>query len=203
MTEPDPTEAFAAFDEPFAPLARWWDEAWASEPDVPDAMQVATVDAAGRPTIRTVLLKALGHDGLVFYTNTRSRKGRALADDPRVAALLHWKSRERQVNVEGVVGPVTEAEADAYWASRPRGSQIGGWASLQSEPLPDRATLVERVAAEELRFHDAPVPRPPHWSGYRIVPDRIELWQGRRDRLHVRWVWTRTAAGWTRGLLYP
>lgn len=192
--------------DPFSAFAEWFDEATAHEPDVPDAMQVATVDADGRPRVRTVLLK--GHDpaGFVFYTNTTSRKGRDLDVHPAISAVLHWKSLERQVLIDGHAEPVSPAEADAYFATRPRGSQIGAWASQQSQPVGSREDLLAAVAAAEARFEgqDA-IPRPPHWSGYRIVPHRVELWQGRRDRLHVRTVFTRSSPGdaWHKALWQP
>jgi pyridoxamine 5'-phosphate oxidase len=181
----------------------WFEEAKSTEPDVPDAMQVATVDPAGRPSLRTVLLKGWDEGGLVFYTNTGSRKGHELATNVHVAALLHWKSLQRQAIFEGAAEPVTPAEADAYWATRPRGSQLGGWASHQSEAMTDRAELLERLAAAEARWQGVDVPRPPHWSGYRVVVDRVELWQGRRDRLHERRSWTHDGDAWIAALLQP
>lgn len=182
----------------------WWAHALAHEPDVPDAMQVATVDPDGRPSVRTVLLKQHAPDGFVFYTHTTSRKGRALAAHPRAAAVLHWKSSERQVFVEGAVVPVSDDDADAYWASRPRGSQLGAWASVQSAPQVSQDDLVARVADVTRRFDDvAQVPRPDTWHGFRIVPDRVELWQGRRDRLHERREWRRVDGVWVAGRLDP
>lgn len=192
-----------ASTEPFEPLAAWIRDAIAAEPDVPDAMQVASVGPDGRPSLRTVLLKHHGPDGLVFYTNLGSRKGAELTAHPHVALLLHWKSLQRQLIAEGPVEPVSSADADAYWASRPRGSQIGGWASLQSQPLPARAVLEARVAEIETRYADRPVPRPPHWSGFRCRPTRVEFWQGRPDRLHERVVYTLADGRWTRGALFP
>lgn len=189
--------------DPWAAFARWMAEASVSEPDVPDAMQLATVGPDGRPALRTVLLRGHGPDGMVFYTNLGSRKAGHLLADGRAAALLHWKSLQRQVIAEGPVGPVTDAEADAYWATRPRGSQLGGWASRQSQPLPDRRELDARVAEFDARFAGGPVPRPPFWSGFRLRPDRIELWQGRPDRLHDRHLYTLGPAGWSVTLLQP
>lgn len=189
--------------DPFEAFATWYAEAERSEARVPDAVQLATVSADGRPHLRTVLLKSFGRDGFVFYTNLESRKGRDLQQTPDVALLLHWKSRERQVVVDGRARPVSDAEADAYFATRPRGSQLGAWASDQSRPLADRATLEARMDAAAARFEGLPVPRPPHWSGFRVTPRRIEFWQGRADRLHERTVWTWEGDHWFKGLLYP
>lgn len=196
MTLPLPADALAAFDA-------WFREAQAAEPRVPEAMQLATVSSTGRPALRTVLLKDVSADGFVFYTNLHSRKGRHLADDPHAALLFHWKSLERQAIAEGAVVPVTDAEADAYFASRPRGSQLGAWASDQSAPLASREVLTDRLAEITTRFEGQDVPRPPHWSGFRVVPNRLELWQGREDRLHERRVWEIVDGGWTMGLRYP
>ncbi len=175
----------------------------AGEPE-PTAMTLATCDARGRVAARTVLLKHFDTRGFVFYTNTRSRKGRELAEHPQAALLVLWKRLRDQVQVriEGEAEPVSEAEADAYFASRPRESQIGAWASLQSEPLPDRETLLARFRDFEARFAGGPVPRPPHWSGYRIVPDLIEFWFGQPHRLHDRLEYRR-AEGWRERRLYP
>ncbi|PWG64066.1 pyridoxamine 5'-phosphate oxidase [Sediminicurvatus halobius] len=157
-------------------------------PDIgePTAMTLATTTAAGRPSARTVLLKQIDERGFVFYTNTRSRKGRQLAENPRAALTFFWAPLVRQVLVEGDVAPVADAEADAYFASRPRLSQIGAWASQQSEPLSGRDEFEARVAELEARFDGREVPRPPHWTGYRIRPDLIEFWHGREGRLHDR-----------------
>ena len=176
---PLPADALAAFDA-------WYAQAKHSEPRVPDAMQVATVDAGGRPTVRTVLLKEHDARGFVFYTNLGSRKASSLHDAPHVAAVFHWKSLERQVVIDGVAEPVGDQDADEYFASRPRGSQLGAWASRQSAPLTDRDELDRRLAEVSTRFGDGPVPRPPFWSGYLVRPTRLELWQGRADRLHER-----------------
>jgi pyridoxamine 5'-phosphate oxidase len=190
------------------PFAGFADPAARTEPDVPDAMQIATVDAEGHPRVRTVLLKDHGPHGFTFYTNLRSAKGHELCHHPRLEAVLHWKSLARQARFAGPVSAIDAATADAYFASRPRGSQIGAWASRQSEPLDERLTLQRRVDEVEARFAGQEVPRPPFWGGYRVAVDRLELWQGRSDRLHDRAVWTRDAShegepGWRRTLLYP
>lgn len=192
-------------DEPFALFARWFAEAEAAEPNDPNAMALATVDAEGLPDCRMVLMKGVDPRGFVFYTNTRSAKGRELATAPKAALLFHWKSLRRQVRARGPVEAVTGAEADAYFASRPRGSQIGAWASDQSETLSHRRLLEERVAEVERRYADAPVQRPPHWTGYRIVPVAIEFWRDRRSRLHARRLFEREDrdAPWSHRLLYP
>lgn len=176
----------------------------AGDPE-PTAMTLATTDADGRLSARVVLLKAHDERGFVFYTNTLSRKGQALAAHPQAALLFHWKTLRDQVQVriEGVTAPVSEAEADAYFATRPRESQLGAWASLQSETLPDRAAFEARYARFEREFQGRDVPRPPHWSGYRLAPDALEFWYGVPYRLHERQVYRRVDGAWTRGLLYP
>lgn len=189
-------------DDPWTLFDTWMREAEATEPRVPEAMQLATASPSGVPTVRTVLLKEFGPDGLVFYTNLESRKGRDLAANPVCAFVLHFKGLERQILGEGPVTPVDPAEADAYHASRPRGSQIGAWASPQSAPI-GRSALEERVREVETRFAGGDVPRPPFWSGFRILPVRLELWQGRPDRLHDRTSFVRTAGGWSVEHLAP
>ena len=171
----------------------------------PNSMTLATVGADGRPSARMVLLKGIDADGLVFYTNARSRKGRQMAAQPHVALTLWWPQLARQVRVEGTVAPVDDAEADAYFATRPRGSQLGAWASEQSEPLGSRAELEARLLELTRKYEGRPVPRPPHWTGYRVTPLLIELWHGREDRLHEREQWVRDtpSAPWTMRLLNP
>jgi pyridoxamine 5'-phosphate oxidase len=171
----------------------------------PTAMTVATVGRDGRPAARTVLLKAVDARGFVFFTNFNSRKGRQLAANPQAALLFHWKFLMEgvQVKIEGTVEPVSAAEADEYFAMRPRGSQVGAWASLQSQPLASREVFEERVAEVEKRYDGMDVPRPPHWSGFRIVPERIEFWYGARFRLHERQCYERVDGVWTLGMLYP
>ena len=181
------------------------DEAKASADPEPTAMTLATVGKGGRPAARTVLLKGLDARGFVFFTNFDSRKGRQLAGNPQAALLFHWKMiREGvQVKVEGTVEPVTAAEADAYFATRPRASQIGAWASLQSQPLPSREVFEQRIAVMEQRFEGVEVPRPPHWSGFRVVPEMVEFWYGARYRLHERHRHERVDGAWRQQMLYP
>lgn len=178
-------------------------EAEAAGDEEPTAMTLCTQGVDGRLSARVVLLKQLDARGFVFYTNGHSLKGRQLAANPRAALVFLWKKIHRQVRVEGVTETVSDEEADAYFAGRPRGSQIGAWASLQSQVLPDRGTLEARVAEYEAKYADRVVPRPPHWSGFRVVPDRLELWFGQRHRLHDRWAYQREEGGWTLHKLYP
>jgi pyridoxamine 5'-phosphate oxidase len=189
--------------DPHALFEEWLAEARLSEPNDPTAMTLATADALGRPSVRMVLLK--GHDqrDFVFYTNLDSRKGGELAANPNAALLFHWKSLRRQVRVEGPVEPVSDAEADTYFASRARESQLGAWASDQSRPLDRRETFEARYQEMAARFEASDVPRPPRWSGWRVVPERIEFWSDRAFRLHERRLFTRAGDGWSEGLLYP
>jgi pyridoxamine 5'-phosphate oxidase len=190
-------------DDPDALFEAWFAEARAAEPNDPDAMALATADADGAPAVRMVLLK--GHDarGFVFYTNSLGRKGDELARNPRAALLFHWKSLRRQVRIEGPVAPVVDAEADAYFASRSRESQLGAWASDQSRPLESRTLFEARYEMTALDHEGREVPRPPHWKGYRVVAERFEFWSDRPHRLHERRLFMRVADGWRESLLYP
>ena len=190
-------------DDPIALFDAWFAEARASEPNDPEAMALATAGADGRPSVRMVLLKGHGPDGFTFYTNANSAKGGQLAANPNAALLFHWKSLRRQVRIEGPVERVSEAEADAYFASRGRDSQLGAWASDQSRPLDARETFEQRFAEVAARFEGKDVPRPPHWTGYRLVPSAIEFWEDRPHRLHHRRLFTRQGSGWRESLLYP
>lgn len=191
--------------EPFDLFGAWLTEAERSEPNDPTAMALATVDPDGLPDVRMVLMKGFDPTGFVFYTNTESAKGRELAATPKAALLFHWKSLRRQVRVRGPVETVSAAEADAYFASRPRHSRIGAWASDQSRPVSGRFELERRVAEQAARFGLGEVPRPPHWSGYRIRPVAIEFWKDGPFRLHDRLVFTRDGpeAPWGKSRLFP
>ena len=190
-------------DDPIKLFDAWLAEARASEPNDPEAMALATADSSGRPSVRMVLLKGHGADGFTFFTNAGSDKGRDLAANPQAALLFHWKSLRRQVRVEGPVEEVGGAEADAYFATRGRDSQLGAWASDQSRPLDRRASFEARFDAAKARFGGQDIPRPPYWTGFRVFPRRIELWEDRPHRLHHRRLFTRTDSGWSEGLLYP
>ena len=195
-------------DDPFAqnPIGlfdAWFAEAKATEPNDPEAVALATASASGRPSVRMVLMKGHGPDGIDFYTNLDSRKGAELAANPNATLLFHWKSLRRQVRFEGPVEPLPAADADAYFASRARDSQIGAWASDQSRPLGSRAEFEARCEAVKQRFAGNDVPRPKRWGGFRLVPERIEFWSDRPHRLHERRLFTRTDGGWAESLLYP
>ena len=199
------TDSAALYQQAIAEVRALLDAAHATDDREPTAMTLATADARGRISSRIVLLKGLDARGFVFYTNYASAKAAQLAAHPQAALCLHWKNLRDgiQVRVEGVVEKTSVAESDAYFASRPRASQIGAWASLQSQKLAGRAELDARIAAVEQRYADGDVPRPPHWGGYRLVPDMIELWFGQRARLHDRVHYALVDGKWTRQLLYP
>jgi pyridoxamine 5'-phosphate oxidase len=194
-----------AVEDPIAQFEAWLAEAAKTEPNDPNAVCLATCTPDGRPSARMVLLKGVDARGFVFYTNLESRKGRELAANPHAALCFHWKSLERSVRVEGAIESVTAEEADAYYASRARGSRIGAWASQQSRPLEGRYALEKRVAEFTMKFGVGEIPRPAHWSGFRLVPEAIELWRGMPFRLHERRVFRRAApeAPWTMEMLYP
>ena len=195
--------ADADIADPFRQFALWFEEAEVKEPNDPSAMALATVGADGMPAVRMVLLKGVDERGFVLYTNLESRKGEQLAGQPLAALCFHWKSLRRSVRVEGTVEAVTGAEADAYFATRARSSQIGAWASSQSRPLAGRFELEKRIARFTAQFGVGAVPRPPHWSGFRVLPRRIEFWEDRPFRLHDRLVFHRSDAGWRTEKLYP
>lgn len=189
--------------DPYDIFRKWMDEAAAREPGDPTAMTLATATADGVPSARMVLLKAADSRGFVFYSNAESRKGKELAANPRAALIFYWPTLARQVRIEGRVEPVSEQEADAYFATRPRISKLGAWASDQSRPLADNATLERRIADLERRHPGDDIPRPPYWRGWRVVPERIEFWRDMPYRLHERTLFTRAGTGWTACKLYP
>ena len=189
--------------DPFALFDAWLKEALQKEPNDANAMALATADADGLPDVRMVLLKDVDPGGFVFYTNLESAKGQELAANPKAALLFHWKSLRRQVRVRGEVTPTTPEEADAYFATRARPAQLGAWASAQSRTLPDRLALEKKIAEVGLRFGLGKVPRPPHWSGFRVAPQSIEFWRDRPFRLHERLVFERAEGGWATRRLFP
>jgi pyridoxamine 5'-phosphate oxidase len=198
---PDATPLVA---DPFTKFQDWLNEAWTHEPEDANAMTLASATPDGTPAARIVLLKDADARGFVFYTNTQSRKGEELTSNARAALLFHWKPLGRQVRIEGHVEHVTDAEADTYYATRPRISRLGAWASDQSRVLPDRAELERRLAVYEVKYPGEDIPRPSHWSGFRVVPERFEFWQNMPFRLHDRTIYTKAAnGGWTIGKLFP
>ncbi len=200
---PTPSAGIPDVADPFRLFEAWMEAAKASEPNDPNALALATATPDGRPSVRMVLLKGVDDGGFVFYTNYESRKGGELQANPHAALLFHWKSLRRQVRVEGPASPVTDAEADAYFASRARMSRLGAIASDQSRPLPSRAEFERRVEALDAQYPGDAIPRPVHWSGFRVVPESIEFWQDMPFRLHDRRVFTRDGQGWRKTALYP
>jgi pyridoxamine 5'-phosphate oxidase len=197
------TGDFTEAGEPWALFSAWMAEATSSEPNDPTAMALATVDGEGLPNVRMVLLKGADENGFVFYTNVESAKGMELGANPKAALVFHWKSLRRQVRARGTVTRVSDAEADAYFATRPRDSRIGAWASQQSRPLESRFAFERAIAVHAAKYAIGEVPRPPYWTGFRIKPVSIEFWHDRPFRLHDRVVFTRTEGGWTKTRLYP
>jgi len=204
MTETGLTTGdFTEEAEPYRLFGRWLEDATASEPNDPNALALATVDADGMPDVRMVLLKGFDERGFVFYTNFESAKGEEILSSMKAAMCFHWKSLRRQIRIRGPVEQVSDAEADEYYASRPRGSRIGAWASRQSRPLESRFALEKAVAEYTAKYAIGEIPRPPHWSGFRIVPQSIEFWHDRPFRLHDRVKFTHAQDSWTRTRLYP
>ena len=193
----------SAKKDPFETFSQWLEEATKNEPDNPTAVALATADASGAPSVRMVLLKGFDERGFVFYSNTESRKGRELAENPRAALCLHWTTLARQVRIEGAVTPVSAEEADAYYASRARDSRIGAWASKQSTAMSGRFDLEVAVAKYAAKYAIGDVPRPPFWSGYRIAAERLEFWTDKPFRLHERLIYERDGEGWRNQILFP
>lgn len=199
----EPRFAITPTDDPLDLFRLWFADAAGADEKFPEAMTLATADAEGRPDARIVLMKGFDGNGFVFFTNTMSDKGRQLAANARACLNFYWKTLDRQVRIAGPVTPVSQAEADDYYASRPRISRLGAWASDQSRPLPARAEFEDRLARLEADYPGDEIPRPPHWSGYRVRHDRLEFWQDRPFRLHDRLVYTRGENAWSTHWLYP
>ncbi len=197
------TPIFDPTPNPWDMFAAWFAQAQKTESTYADAMALATVGEDGMPSSRIVLMKGYDADGIVFYTNRESRKGQHLAAHPKAALSFHWKSQQRQIHIEGLVAHTSDAESDAYFATRPRGSQIGAWASHQSHVVADRATLEQRAKQIEEKYKDQIIPRPPYWGGYRLAPVRFEFWQEQTFRLHDRVVYLHNGAAWQHERLYP
>lgn len=191
------------YREALAQFGELLDAALATDLREPTAMMLATADADGRPSVRTMLLKRFDEQGFVFFTNSHSRKGRELDENPRAALCFFWQPMMQQVRIEGTVVPISAEESDSYWESRTRDSQLGAWASQQSDPLEDRKLLEHKVSEYHARFLNQPVSRPPHWFGYRVVPERIEFWKSGWHRLHERVLYEKTTDGWCKTLLFP
>ncbi len=191
------------WNEPFERFAALFERAKVSQPKDPNAMSLATIDSQGRPSVRVVLLKDFDSKGFVFYTNQNSRKGHELIGQPVAALMFHWPSLEEQVRIEGRVEQVNAAESDAYFITRARSSQLGAWASHQSEPMASRAELEARLAELTRKYEGQAVPRPPHWGGFRLLPERIEFWKAHPDRLHWREQYLKAAEGWAKSILNP
>jgi pyridoxamine 5'-phosphate oxidase len=198
-----PLEREDLLDDPVGQFRRWLDAAGEAGVPLPNAMALATAGTDGRPTLRHVLLRGVDEHGFTFFTNRDSRKGRQLADNPYAALVFLWKELDRQVEVDGAIEPTSDEESDAYFSGRPRGAQLGAWASPQSSVIGSREELIARVAEVEQQFSDGDVPRPPHWGGFRLVPDRFEFWQGSEHRLHDRFAYTRIGDGWRVDRLAP
>ncbi len=192
-----------SYEDPIKKFSFWFEEAKKSEPELPEAMSVSTVSTDGQPSSRMVLMKSYDQEGFVFFTNLDSRKGNEIHSMPKAALLFYWKSLKRQVRIEGQIFPVSDDEADAYFASRPRGSQIGAWASAQSKPMSDESDLEKSVAEYTRTFVDSTIKRPPFWSGLRLKPQELEFWQDRCFRLHLREVYRLEENKWKKTLLYP